>query len=212
MDDDDRRNKLEAKGLVEVCDSVQDDWKTLPFAIKVPRSSTAQPFVSEFSTGPVLLSVENNDNQQGLVGMITFLQKSVLVWVSWGEVTEAGEIADSNNSSSMGQVVGSAKALSMGPFIVGVPRKQFQGAFVDGQQTNGASSKLVGCDRNEDELIAQFMAERLSQKLGSSVFVSCHLQGKIPVSMADDSADAALMKVAAYAERELYRLLKSEIR
>ena len=100
----------------------------------------------------------------------------------------------------------------MGPFTVGVPLKQYQGAFVD-NTTSGSSSKLVGSDRTEDEVIAQYMSERLSQKLKQQVFVSCHLQGKAPSPSRDgEKGDTSLMTIAAYAERGLYDFLKDKIR
>ena len=98
----------------------------------------------------------------------------------------------------------------MGPFTVGVPRPQQQGAFVE-DKINGSCSKLVRCDREEDEAIAQNMAGRLSQKLSTTVFVSCHLQGKISLDPAAGTTNTYLLQAAAYAERELFRILKDEI-
>lgn len=105
----------------------------------------------------------------------------------------------------------------MGPFMVGMPRTNYQGAF--GSTTGGSSSKLVGCDSEDDEGIAQGMAARLSRQVGVSVLVSCQFPRRTPVGNhqqqhADELVSQELWQqhAAAYAEKELVRILQKELK
>ena len=103
----------------------------------------------------------------------------------------------------------------MGPFMVGMPRTNYQGAF-GSTSTGGSSSKLVGCDSEDDEGIAQGMAARLSRQVGVSVLVSCQFPRRTPVSPSagDELVSQELWQqhAAAYAEKELVRILQKELK
>jgi Proteasome assembly chaperone 4 len=73
-----------------------------------------------------------------------------------------------------------------------------------------ASSKLIGSDSEESEMVARHMASRLSHKLGVAVFVSCSFDEIRGQGMDADEfdEDSLQQRAAAAAEQEIHRLLK----
>ena len=94
----------------------------------------------------------------------------------------------------------------MGPLISAMPRTRYSGSEVD-----PSTSKLIGCESEDDEMIARQMSARLSQRLGVAIFISCNFDGA-PV-MAKEGVDEKMIKhrAAALAERELHAILKQKI-
>lgn len=98
----------------------------------------------------------------------------------------------------------------MGPLLVAMPRTKYQDAF--SSDTEASTSKLIGGDREDDEMIGRQMASRLSQRLGISVLVSCSLAGAPANMAASQGVDEALIqhRAAALAEREIGRILQKK--
>ena len=74
-----------ATSTVEVEALTESAWKILPFAVQVPSSVTTQQPASIPENSSVL------ENAQGIVGTVTLLNKSVLIWMSWGNIQRGGE-------------------------------------------------------------------------------------------------------------------------
>lgn len=100
----------------------------------------------------------------------------------------------------------------MGSLVVSMPRTRYAGAFA----VETAVSKLIGSDFEESEMAARRMASRLSQKLGVAVFVACSFEGQAQSALASelDAVELAILqqRAAALAEKEVYRLLKDQLR
>jgi Proteasome assembly chaperone 4 len=64
----------------------------------------------------------------------------------------------------------SASNLSMGPLVVSMPQKKYQGAFA----ADIPSTKLIGGSDLESDVMASQISERLSQQLQMAILVSCH--------------------------------------
>ena len=63
---------------------------------------------------------------------------------------------------------------TMGQLVVAMPRTSYKGAF--GTNDREAScSQLIGSVSNEDQMLGNQMASRLSTKSGMAIFVSCQL-------------------------------------
>lgn len=91
----------------------------------------------------------------------------------------------------------------MGPLLLAMPRSKYQGAFA----SETATTKLIGHEQEDMELLAGKMASRLTQRVQKAVFVSCDLE---PVT--NGSLNQKLQQtVAALAEKEVYRILQSII-
>jgi len=202
----------------------QQNWQVVPFGLRLffledemmPGQGASPPTEDGAAA-----------DAQGIVGTITIFNKSVLIWFGWGKLqtknNDESDAATATASSSNQSRAGTATSLSMGPLMVGMPRTKYQGAFGNTGSTGGGgygtSSKLVGCDSDEDESTAQAMAARLATKLstttsGVSVLVSCKLRGQIPLGIGGvgsmgDSAQLMEQQAAAHAEKEIHRLLKT---
>lgn len=88
----------------------------------------------------------------------------------------------------------------MGPLLLAMPRSHYQGAF--GSHT--PTTKLIGHDQEDIELLVGKMAARLTQRIPKAVFVSCDLEA----GNTNGSANQILQqRVAALAEQEVYRIL-----
>lgn len=76
-----------------------------------------------------------------------------------------------------------------------------------------ASSKLIGSDNDESEMVARHMASRLSQKLGIAVFVSCSFDELRRQGLDADEfdEDSLQQRAAAAAEQEIHCLLKDRL-
>ena len=73
-----------------------------------------------------------------------------------------------------------------------------------------STTKLIGCENQDDEIIARQMGSRLSKRLGIAIFVSCSFEGS--PAIAKDGVDEKMIqhRAAALAEREVYRILKEK--
>lgn len=93
--DDNVTAKLEAMGKAEICQS-DHDWKVMPFAFKLSAQQEGHPPAAGNSSIASLMG--HND---GLVGVITFLNKSVIIWFSWDEIEETGNPSESTKRPSV---------------------------------------------------------------------------------------------------------------
>lgn len=93
----------------------------------------------------------------------------------------------------------------MGPLIVAMPRTKYSGAFGDQEPS---TSKLIGTESEDDEMIGRQMASRLSQRTGYSVLVSCSFAGAPEMAKQGVDPSSIQHRAAALAEREIGRLLQ----
>lgn len=131
----------------------------------------------------------------GVVGTITLLNKSAMVWFGWGRLLPA----DGADSSITARGVP-----TMGQVDVGMPRTKYSGAFSDSHESS--CSQLIG--GNDDDCL---QAARLSQKIGYPIIVSGGLssQTEMMASLLSgvDPATAA-QRAAALTEKEVARILQ----
>lgn len=161
--------------------------QVLHFAVKLPP--TALQGLDE-PTPRVPVHV----GDMGVVGTITLLNKSAMIWFGWGRVQSQPD-KTARGIPTMGQVV------------IAMPRTSYKGAFANGHESS--SSQLIG-GGGEDQMIGGQMACRLSQRLGFPIIVSCCLASEVAqmetiLSGLDRSSVAH--RAAASAEREVARLL-----
>ena len=92
-----------------------------------------------------------------------------------------------------------------------MPRTNYKGAFASESGVDPSTSKLVGSESEEDEMIARQMGSRLTKRLGIAIFISCSLEVGAP-AVARDGVDEKLIqhRAAAIGEREIYRILKEK--
>ena len=133
----------------------------------------------------------------GVVGTITLLNQSAIIWFGWGRMAREESRNTGRGVPKLGQVV------------VAMPRNKYKGAFSDSHESS--CSQLIG-GQEEDQLICGNMAARLSQKLGYPIIVSgglCSLQTEQmePLLSGIDRTTAA-QRAAAFTEREVARLLQ----
>jgi hypothetical protein len=176
----------------------QYSMNTVSFA--VPIAPSAQQVIPESTAAASSSSKVYNHNtshgvKEGVVGTITFLgDKSILVHFGWGLVTVVQEQGQSLpptttsstfTDSSRSSGIGSSANIAMGPLVIAMPPKNYQGAFSENISTNQRSSSssssisvLLPCTDSEtmqNQQIANHTADRLAQRLGVSVMVSCDL-------------------------------------
>ena len=161
--------------------------QVIHFAIKLPPTA-----LHGFDEPTPLVPVSVGD--VGVVGTITLLNKSAMIWFGWGRIQSQPD-KTARGIPTMGQVV------------IAMPRTTYRGAFANGHEPS--SSQLIG-GGEEDQMIGGQMACRLSQRLGFPIIVSCCIaseavQMETIFSGLDRSSVA--QRAAALAEREVARLL-----
>ena len=142
-----------------------------------------------------------------MVGTITVLKTSYIIWFGWGQTQESPEDgrAGVNNSRIVGsnqqQQGGNSNNKAMGQFLVAMPPRKFGSAPAE-----SSTSKLIGGE-HDDDMIARAMASRLSQKCGRPVLIGCSLDPAHIQSMGLDP-DLLHGRAAALAEKRIWELLK----
>ena len=174
---------MKSQDVEEVSPRIQ----VLHFAVELPLTAM-QGFDEPAPRVPV------NVGDMGVVGTITLLNKSAMIWFGWGRIQHQSD-KTARGIPIMGQVV------------IAMPRTTYKGAFANSHESS--SSQLVG-GGEEDQMIGGQMACRLSQRLGFPIIVSCCLasegvQMETLLSGLDRSSVA--QRAAALAEREVARLL-----
>jgi hypothetical protein len=171
-------------------DEVSPRIQVLHFAVELPPTAL-QGFDEPAPRVPA------HAGDVGVVGTITLLNKSAMIWCGWGKM-------QSNNSEKT-----VARGIpAMGPVVVAMPRTNYKGAFSDAHDSS--SSQLIG-GGEDDQMIGGQMASRLSQRLGFPIIVSCSLSSSEGAHMETlfSGLDRASMaqRAAALAEKEVARLL-----
>lgn len=124
---------------------------------RIPLASSSLPSISE-------LQLENGSSgalgdNVDIVGTITMMgEKSAIVWIGWDNKRKP----------------------SMGPLVVAMPRSNYAGVGTNGE---APCSELIGSASEEDTLLAQQIASRLSRKTKMPVFVSTSLNYEKPVGI-----------------------------
>jgi hypothetical protein len=178
--------EVKSEDVEEVSPRIQ----VLHFAVELPPTAL-QGFDEPAPRVPV------HAGDVGVVGTITLLNKSAMIWFGWGRI-------QSNNSEKT-----LARGIpTMGPVVVAMPRTNYKGAFSDAHESS--SSQLIG-GGEEDQMIGGQMASRLSQRLGFPVIVSCSLSSSEGAQMETlfsglDRTSVA-QRAAALTEKQVARLL-----
>lgn len=95
----------------------------------------------------------------------------------------------------------------MGPLMVSMPRKTYQGAFA----SENPSSKLISVSDLECDLMASQMSERISRQLQMAILVSCHFNDtSAPTNDIGTDDDNHLLRHRAMtvAERKICQIIK----
>jgi hypothetical protein len=132
-------------------------FTTVNFAVEIPQELMALP--------------DLNLTQNGVVGTITFLKNSAMVWIGWGALVDAHADADADVDVDSKRISGSG-APRMGPTSVAMPRTKYSG-LSSGDEA--PCSQMIGGDNEEEVMMGNSMASRLAKKMGWPIFVSCSL-------------------------------------
>jgi hypothetical protein len=132
----------------------------------------------------------------GIVGTITMLKNSAMIWMGWGNIQQ--------HSPQQQQQPAASGVPNMGQLVVAMPRTTYKGAF----GVDASTSQLLGGD-SEDQMLGAQMASRLSAKLGYPMFVSCQFYTAEPQEwMAGLDKTSVTQRAAALAERKVRHLLQ----
>ena len=157
------------------------------FALSL-SSSVLQGFDEPPSNVPMM------QDDTGIVGTITMLKNSAMIWMGWGNIQQ----------HSQQQQPPASGVPNMGQLVVAMPRTTYKGAF----GVDASTSQLLGGD-SEDQLLGAQMASRLSAKLGYPMFVSCQFYTAEPQEwMAGLDKTSVTQRAAALAERKVRHLLQ----
>lgn len=182
--------------------------------IEPPRISLI-PFASKVSELALDSTVETTTNatsfigERSVVGTITLLTNCAIIWVGWGCAEESLHNGDRANMD-LQPVLWTGKP-PQGNCTVAMPRaNSYKGAFAEGLREHELpSSQIIGGGSTDSQVLAAQMASRLCSRLSIAVFVSCQLTTDIG-SQSDESSSLAPLAAAA-AEKEISRLVKSEL-
>jgi Proteasome assembly chaperone 4 len=155
----------------------------------------------------------------GMVGTITVLKTSILVWFGWGKTTTTTTTDHDatvtttttttrdgvNHSRILGSIQGS-KSTQMGHLIMAMPPRNYHGNHGT-TAAESSTSKLIGSEFQDDETVAKQMACRLSQKCQFPVMVSCHVDPALSQQMGLDP-DMVHARAAALVEQRIWELIK----
>jgi hypothetical protein len=183
-------------------------YRFLPFAIRLPVSIFQGFHEPTIMKNPTLLTTMLQDT--GIVGHVTIMKKSILIWFGWGQVEEVSSQTEAATTTNHDNNNNNSSLPAMGPFMVAMPRTNYTGAFATNE---AATTKLIGGDNEDEELLCRQMASRLSTKLGIAVFCSSALNASIHHSlqgMVVGGEDLSLIqhRVAALTEKKVYELLQ----
>jgi len=176
--------------------------RTLPFYVSLPCDI-------EFDTLGTI--DENNDAKSsvvGVVGTITILRTSIMVWIGWSansmDEDEKGMISSIGSVTEIKRRDKSNNPI-MGPLAIAMPRTTYN------KNPQQATSQLIGGDSEEDQMLGHQISCRLSKKLNCPVLVSCSLSISRNVIGGAFVADEFIAhRAAAFAEKEIGRLVLKE--
>jgi len=178
----------------------KSNFSTVNFAVEIPEELISLPD----------LNLQSN----GVVGTITFLHNSIMVWVGWGELEITTDTTADNGNGNGNATTGMPV---MGPTTVSMPRTAYRG-LSSGDEA--PCSQLIGGTNEEEVMMGNSMASRLAKKVGLPVFVSCSLSavGNLRSVGGPGGEDGLLgnplgdggslaIHAAALAEREVGRII-----
>lgn len=167
--------------------------QVIHFCVELPPSALQGP------DEPVSKMPAPTDNV-GVVGTITVLNKSALIWYGWGRLIPATTDKSASNVTANG-------VPSMGQVVMAMPRTKYSGAFSDSHESS--CTQLVG-GLDYDCVNANAMASRLTQKVGYPIVVSGGLSSESEIVgslLAGVDHDTAAQRASALLEREAARIL-----
>ncbi len=109
--------------------------------------------------------------QKPIVGTVTFFNKSAMVWLSWGDVTDDELQEKVNNVHVSGKGIP-----TMGPMVVAMPRSKYVGFGASSNDESAPCSQLISSSNDEEMMLGWQMASRLTKKVGWPIFVSTSLE------------------------------------
>lgn len=207
-----------AVAAVEVlADTVTDELSSLnssipiiPFHVVLPSALVAN---TNTIAGGSSIGIE-----KGIVGSIIRMgTKSAMIWVGWGALTTTTTSSTTTNNDEVStKDVSNTQASSfgkglpmMGGLVLAMPRTKYKGAF--GGSTG--CSQLIGCALDDDDqMLANQMASRLSLRTNMAIYVSCQLANtaallttpnlEAAAAPNDDDAEFLSHRAAALADRK----------
>lgn len=195
--------------------------QTIPFAVSLP-TSTLQDFDEPNPKEEAMALMGDT----GIVGSIVLMgEKLAMIWVGWGQIQYSSSKAAANTvaSGSLGRDFGKGAPI-MGQLLVSMPRTHYRGAFGTGAK-EPSTSQLIGSVSNEDQMLANQMASRLSVRSGRAIFISCQLSSAATNGVGPDGSPVSGIhtadswttglnsemishKAAALAEKEIWKILQ----
>jgi hypothetical protein len=144
--------------------------EVVSFAVSLKNSSSNVP------NNNIQLDRGISGNDEGVVGTITFMNQSAMIWIGWGKISiqdDDGKVVSQpqqiNHQSRLGTGIP-----PMGPLVVATPKTEYKG--MSSQNDKAAPcTQLVGGHNEEEMMIGWQMASRISKKIGWPIFVSCSL-------------------------------------
>jgi hypothetical protein len=172
-------------------------FRPITFGLALPEALACQAAAG--SNPPSNLKLLGN---AGVVGSIILLKNAAMIWIGWGMVDTRLHQLDSELT-----VQGKGVPHRMGPMVVAFPRVQYQGTATG----EASTSQLIGGESNEDVVLSQTMAMRLTHSLGYPVYVSCSLCSSHQNQswMAGLDAASVTQTAAALAEKRVRALLSA---
>lgn len=149
-------------------------------------------------------SFDESSNPKGIVGTVTFLNQSAIVWFSWGDLTRSKKNNADKELKEKSPDIQTCGLPVMGHMVVAMPRKRYAGE--SSSLSSAACSQLLGSNSEEDMMIGSQMAIRLSQYSKWPVYVSCSLSNNESPAGGHDGALLS-QKAAALAERKIRTIL-----
>lgn len=183
----------EAKTTGATIEHMSPRIQVINFAVELPPSALQGPD----EPSPQMPTPADN---VGVVGTITLLNNSAMIWYGWGRLVPASGASDESSNPGRG-------IPTMGQVVMGMPRTKYSGAFSDSHQS--PCSQLVG-GLDNDCVNANAMASRLSQTVGYPIIVSGGLSSEsemIESLLAGVDHATAAQRASALAEREVARIL-----
>jgi len=144
-------------------------------------------------------------SKTGIVGTLSFLGNTVMIWIGWGQVLE--EVDERNHSINGNGNIGCGIPEKMGPMVVAMPRTKYSGFGSDNQSP---CSQLIASPDEEEMMIGWHMASRLSRKFGCPIYASTALgSNHASVNTLECGAidGCSVQTAAAFAEREIGEIL-----
>lgn len=135
-------------------------------------SVEANPHLMDIGEGAGTASVSGTGEQKPIVGTVTFFNKSAMVWLSWGDVTD-DELQEKVNNNVH---VSGKGTPNMGPMVVAMPRSKYVGFGASSNDDSAPCSQLISSSNDEEMMLGWQMASRLTKKVGWPIFVSTSLE------------------------------------